>query len=565
MTRAKELHVKEAELHSTLPGHLQSVLKGKRILLWKEMLLDLGYADEKIMDEVAKGFPMTGWTEESGVFQQNVRPPELTVDQLKGMALGLNHTVVDALRQAEVTELDEPAWKETQAEIAQGWLAPCDVDDLRTVHVAKRFPLKQGDKLRLIDDFSAAGVNQTVGLVEKLRVETVDELSANLLVALVRGSEQALPRLVGRTFDLKSAYKTVWCGSGAPTDVENSPRRCKVFCSAVIAVWRDSAVSSFLRLAASIKFLGTVGLQLVWTNFFDDYIAICTEQSAEEVTFCVEALLKLLGVKFAEAGPKAPDFAEKFKSLELEVDLGETDTGAFKLGHTEKRCSELLESIRSFLNADRVDVKELERLHSRLVWFGSYIFGRELNAAVRVISQHARIRAKTVFKTPELTKALQLLVQELTRAEPVSVTLSHSRTFLVFTDGAYEPTASSPGSIGGLLVDQLGRSLEFFGLALPQPLLEQFLEHSKHPIFELELLPVLVAIRIWAELLKECHVVFYLDNTAAHSALVRADGSTPIASGIVQEFLKYEKLLSLLPWFGRVPSISNPADDASRL
>ena len=35
----------------------------------------------------------------------------------------------------------------------------------------------------------------------------MDELSANLLVALVRGSEQALPRLVGRTFDLKSAYE----------------------------------------------------------------------------------------------------------------------------------------------------------------------------------------------------------------------------------------------------------------------------------------------------------------------------------------------------------------------
>ena len=92
---------------------------------------------------------------------------------------------------------------------------------------------------------------------------------------------------------------------------------------------------------------------------------------------------------------KAPDFAKKFKSLGLEVDLEETDAGAFKLGHTEKRCSELLASITSFLEASKVDVKELERLHGRLVWFGSYIFGRELNAAVRVISQHARLRAKS--------------------------------------------------------------------------------------------------------------------------------------------------------------------------
>ena len=426
--------------------------------------------------------------------------------------------------------------------------------------------------MRLIDDFSAAGVNQTVGLVEKLRVETVDELSANLLVALVRGSSQMLPRSVGRTFDLKSAYKQFGVDEEHQQTLRIAQKHpdggVRFFAVQSLPFGATASVSSFLRLAASIKFLGTVGLRLVWTNFFDDYTAICTEQSAEEVTFCVEALLRLLGVKFAETGPNAPDFAEKFKSLGLEVDLGETDRGAFKLGITEKRCAKLLDSIKYLLNADTVDVKELERLHGRLVWFGSYIFGRELNAAVRVISKHARLRAKTLLKTPELTKAFQLLVHELTRAEPVRVTLSHSNTFLVFTDAAYEPMASSPGSIGGLLVDQFGRSLEFFGLALPQPLLEQFLERSQHPIYELELLPVLVAIRIWTEHLKGCHVVFYLDNSAAHSALVRADGSTPIAAiaaGIVQEFLKYEKILSLLPWFGRVPSLSNPADDASRL
>ena len=61
------------------------------------------------------------------------------------------------------------------------------------------------------------------------------------------------------------------------------------------------------------------------------------------------------------------------------------------------------------------------------------------------------------------------------------------------------------------------------------------------------------------------HTVFYLDNTAVHGALVRADGATR-AAGFVREFVRYdEKLLHLLPWFGRVPSYSNPSDDASRL
>ena len=284
-----------------------------------------------------------------------------------------------------------------------------------------------------------------------------------------------------------------------------------------------------------------------------------------EVTFCVEALLKLLGVKFAATGPKAPDFSEVFKTLGPHGGFVRVKQGSFQLGHTEKRVEELLQTLSDLLAADKVEVKALEKLHGRLVWFSSYVFGRELNAAVRVISKHARLKYKTINKTPDLVKAMSFLVEELTSAKPVNISTTHCNTFYIFTDGAYEPNAKTPGTIGGLLVDETGRSLEYFGLALPPSLLEQFLSFSDHPIYELELLPVLVAIKIWAQRLYKSHVVFYLDNNAAHSALVRADGATPVAAGIVNEFVKFEKLLHLLPWFVRVPSYSNPADDASRL
>ena len=55
-----------------------------------------------------------------------------------------------------------------------------------------------------------------------------------------------------------------------------------------------------------------MGLRLVWTHFFDDYTAVCEKAAADAVTFCVESLLKLLGVTFATTGPKAPDFAQEF-------------------------------------------------------------------------------------------------------------------------------------------------------------------------------------------------------------------------------------------------------------
>jgi len=548
---------------------LNRVLSGKRLLLWKEVLLDLGYKDAKVIDEVIRAFPMTGWTKESGVFVPDVRPPDMALSELRGIALGLNHAVIDSLTQAGASELDVPAWEETQVEIQNGWLEPCEVDDLRLVHVAKRFPLQQGGKLRLIDDFSAAGVNQTVGMAEKLRVESVDELTATILVMLGKCEGNALLDLVGRAFDLKSAYKQFGVDVEHQKTLRIAQRHpdggVKYFAVQSLPFGATASVSSFLRIAASIKFIGAVGLSLIWTNFSDDYTALCTRQSAQEVTFCVESLLRLLGVKYAETGPKAPDFSEKFKTLGLEIDLAETNRGAFELGHTVKRREELLATLQEILQAEKVEVKALEKLHGRLVWFSSYVFGRELNAAVRVVSKYARFKTKSVGKSDDLTRALKFLMEELFKARPVQVSISHCSTFFVFTDGAFEPTSSTPATIGGLLVDEWGRSLEFFGLPVPQTLLDQFLEPSAHPIYELEILPVLVAIRIWAKLLEKCHVVFYLDNNAAHSTLVRAEGATQAAAGMVRDFVKYEKLLNLLPWFGRVPSISNPADDASRL
>ena len=65
-------------------------------------------------------------------------------------------------------------------------------------------------------------------------------------------------------------------------------------------------------------------------------------------------------MKFAETGPKAPDFDEKFKTLGLVVDLTGSSEGEFKLGLTEKRTAELLASLNDVIKTDRVEVKELE-------------------------------------------------------------------------------------------------------------------------------------------------------------------------------------------------------------
>ena len=56
MKRAVQLRAEELQLHAGLPPHLQPLLRDKKLLLWKEILLNLQYPDAKIVDEVCQGF-----------------------------------------------------------------------------------------------------------------------------------------------------------------------------------------------------------------------------------------------------------------------------------------------------------------------------------------------------------------------------------------------------------------------------------------------------------------------------------------------------------------------------
>lgn len=74
--RAKDLAQREAELHSSMPLHLRDILKGKRLLLFKEILDDLNYPDSKVALEIANGFTLHGWMPESNVFPRETKRPE---------------------------------------------------------------------------------------------------------------------------------------------------------------------------------------------------------------------------------------------------------------------------------------------------------------------------------------------------------------------------------------------------------------------------------------------------------------------------------------------------------
>ena len=345
MKRSLELKDEQSAQDRARPEHLRGLFAGKKTLLFKEILNSLGYPDASIALEIDKGFDLTGWAPKTGVFSHRVRRPVLSESQLAKAAIGYSHAVVSQIEHSEVSELDSVCWNMTQEEVKAGWLTPdleCNPADCC---VAKRFPLQQRNKCRLIDDFSISGANSAYGLVEKLRVDNVDLVAACGKFAM---DTFGGARIVGRTFDLVSAYKQFGVSSRSfewhrvAVKDPQSGRAC-FFKPNALPFGATASVTAFLRISAALAFIVRVGLWSICSCFFDDFTLLSREDLAPSADAAFRSVLKLLGVAFAEGNHKDVPFGLSFKSLGIVFNFESFVQGAFEIGHSEDRCKELLE------------------------------------------------------------------------------------------------------------------------------------------------------------------------------------------------------------------------------
>ncbi|CAE7510495.1 unnamed protein product [Symbiodinium necroappetens] len=232
--RARELDEQEARANSQRPAHLQKLLAGKRILLWKEILFEIGYPDTAILDEVESGLPLTGWMTPSQVFQQRARPPTMSVSTVLAMNKGFHALVKRRLAKRQDPEVEEKTWRETEEELAKGWFWIDHSGSWEGKIIAHRFGLLQKLKLRTIDDCSVGGLNCTVGLPDKMRVHSIDILSSMLRRAL---------ELCGGRASCK------WVGSDEPILLGANS----------LPFGAVGSVSGFLRLSMALWATGLIG------------------------------------------------------------------------------------------------------------------------------------------------------------------------------------------------------------------------------------------------------------------------------------------------------------------
>ena len=568
---ADKLQEQERVLHESMPKHMQPIVKNKRILLWEALLKEYKYPDLEAVSEMKDGVDLLTKVPPLATMNSGLKPAVRSVDELKAYAASNREAVLNSVRSSGDGFIDGEIVRKTMEEVEAKWLEGPFTELPSGAIVSRRFGVVQmtpsGDrKVRLIDDFSASGVNGCV------QTECAPALhSLDVIGALMRELNRVSPhqKWQGKAIDLSAAYRQVciskdslWASYIAIHDpVRSKPSYFRMNALPFGAI---KSVFSFLRLSHSLWFLGTKGLGLPWTNYFDDYILMSRQEIADVSAACASLLFKLLGWDISK-GDKDLPFNEVFKVLGVEVSLTEWGSGKILLTNTARRVEELLAFLRKILKEGMLSTPTALVLRGRMQFARAQVWGRSTRLCLKQVTSHAYEGSGPELSIQTRT-ALETFARFLEGGKPRVLKAEWEEPMYVYTDASFEPNDDSwPSGIGGVLCDARGRVLKHFSQVLTLSQLEALgLPSRKTVIFEAELLAVVVAVHAWGSILEGRPVLFFIDNNSARDVAISGTARSLIPLCLVGLLLQMEDNFLITSWFSRVPSKSNVADEPSR-
>ena len=270
------------------------------------------------------------------------------------------------------SETDEALWSKTLEEVEKGWLLGQSTFAFNRSHV-------QGEKTRCVDDFSPSHLNACVQVTEAPKPHTIDVLASLLMQAMITSQES--DSWCVRTLDLKDAFRqcAVATSSFAFWHIlvtEPPTGMPKVFKMLALPFGSIKSVHAVLRIAQSLWFLATGALDVLWTNYFDDYVCCCPKSESNRLSMTVRAFFHLLGWSFAEAGAKAVDFDAMCKALGVNIDVSLMHQGRVLIDNTEARKRKLGEFIDKIVGTRKLSSADAVKLRGGMQFTAGQLFGR---------------------------------------------------------------------------------------------------------------------------------------------------------------------------------------------
>ena len=195
-------------------------------VLFKQMCNDAGVGDQTLFKELTEGFRLTGRMCESGQFPRKLRPAAITVKQLRDSAVWAKRMIyASCKRVASDPEIAEAVYQETMQQLHDGWVqGPFSMQQMDERHngcwiPSKRFGVRQGGKVRAVDDFSEFLINSSVTTTEKLALYGIDEVvnTARVFMGadLIEFDGGGFPKVaIGAGPTVGSLATASWTGAG---------------------------------------------------------------------------------------------------------------------------------------------------------------------------------------------------------------------------------------------------------------------------------------------------------------------------------------------------------------
>ena len=601
--RAAELDAEEARLHSSMDQDIARVLKGKRLLLLKELLEEINHPDKKLIADMVKGFQVLGNIPRTGAFEPQEAAPPLPVSELLACARTLQALAMGTARGSGDAELDRAITDITRKEAEEGrtLLGPYSISELEKRVgplwiPSRRFGVRQGEKVREIDDFSEYLVNLACGICEKIRLRGIDDVAAmsrsmqmsvdwengHAKTKMADGSirttgiakdwtREGLKRMRGRCADLKAAYKQ--CARRASDkhasiivswdSIDGEPR---LYEAVGLMFGAKASVIGFNRCARALRNLAVQMLDLTVSNFVDDFPQVEFDQLATEACEDFERMMDLLGWKLKATGDDCKP-EESFVALGCNVSFKRTmDEGFVEIANKPGRVVEIRRGIDEILKRGHMTPLEAQQLRGRFRYAGAQVMGRSGARALRVLNEVECRRNQTSVCDGRLRKAMRemLLVLEDTAPRRIVAQPFLPPPTVLFTDGACEDEGQVVSS--GAVIYVPGSQPRFFCMRAEACLREKWRDHrdQKQLVLQAEMAPLIVSRWLWPNAFADRYVLQFVDNDAARWAVVKGSIKSDSGAELADLYWKTEIKLRALSWTDRVRSASNVGDAASR-
>ena len=255
--------------------HRAKVLSTKRLVLFRGMLVEAGHEDDGLVENIKNGFDLVGDIPKSGVYKKRVKPATITSDELRSSAKRTRKAIIQSTRGSDGSVVDLGVYQSTLDEMERGWLhGPYTEQELGDDYtVTRRFGVRQGSKIRPIDNYTEPLVNQTTSAGEAISLHSTDVIAAtlSLWMSVMNKRESNITKLdlVGKSYDLHKAYKHLCISDDGLKDAyicvfNPGSKRAELFGQYVLPFGDCALVHGFCRTSYG---LWTIGVRL-YSPFF---------------------------------------------------------------------------------------------------------------------------------------------------------------------------------------------------------------------------------------------------------------------------------------------------------